>query len=128
MDVLDDFVGALEGDVTVLTSIDPRIQQAAEAALAEALNREGSAGRQPGRGRRHGAGRGGARAGRRAQLPEEPVQPRDRGARQPGSSFKPFVYLTALEKGLTPDTIRDDSPVTIRGWTRRNTPATIAGR
>ena len=26
--------------------------------------------------------------------------------RQPGSAFKPFVYLTALEHGLTPDTIR----------------------
>ena len=37
--------------------------------------------------------------------------------RQPGSAFKPFVYLAALEQGLTPDTIRDDSPVTIKGWT-----------
>jgi membrane carboxypeptidase/penicillin-binding protein len=27
-------------------------------------------------------------------------------ARQPGSSFKPFVYATALEKGYTPDTDR----------------------
>jgi cell division protein FtsI/penicillin-binding protein 2 len=29
--------------------------------------------------------------------------------RQPGSSFKPFVYLTAIERGLTPDTVREDS-------------------
>ncbi|HTV88525.1 MAG TPA: PBP1A family penicillin-binding protein, partial [Stellaceae bacterium] len=33
--------------------------------------------------------------------------------RQPGSSFKPFVYITALEDGFTPDSIVDDSPVSI---------------
>lgn len=32
--------------------------------------------------------------------------------RQPGSVFKPFVYLTALEKGYTPDSIIEDSPIT----------------
>jgi penicillin-binding protein 1A len=32
--------------------------------------------------------------------------------RQPGSAFKPFLYLTALEKGFSPGTIIDDSPVT----------------
>ncbi|MBI5167670.1 MAG: PBP1A family penicillin-binding protein, partial [candidate division NC10 bacterium] len=31
--------------------------------------------------------------------------------RQPGSAFKPFVYLTAFDKGLTPSTIIEDSPV-----------------
>jgi len=40
--------------------------------------------------------------------------------RQPGSVFKPFVYLTALEKGLTPDTITYDLPLTIDGWAPRN--------
>ncbi|MFC1770652.1 transglycosylase domain-containing protein [Candidatus Margulisiibacteriota bacterium] len=32
--------------------------------------------------------------------------------RQPGSAFKPFVYLTALEKGFSPGTYIEDSPVT----------------
>jgi penicillin-binding protein 1A len=32
--------------------------------------------------------------------------------RQPGSAFKPFVYIAALESGLTPATTIDDSPVT----------------
>ena len=32
------------------------------------------------------------------------------GLRQPGSSLKPFVYLAAFEKGLTPDTILFDVP------------------
>ncbi len=33
--------------------------------------------------------------------------------RQPGSAFKPFVYLAALEYGYTPQTVVDDAPVTI---------------
>ena len=36
--------------------------------------------------------------------------------RQPGSAFKPFVYLTALEHGLTPSDMVNDQPVNIRGW------------
>ncbi len=40
--------------------------------------------------------------------------------RQPGSAFKPFVYLTALEHGLTPDTIRNDAPINLRGWQPEN--------
>ncbi len=40
--------------------------------------------------------------------------------RQPGSAFKPFVYLAALESGLTPDTKIEDSPITIDGWSPRN--------
>jgi penicillin-binding protein 1A len=40
--------------------------------------------------------------------------------RQPGSAFKAFVYLAALEKGLTPDTLRDDAPINIKGWQPEN--------
>jgi penicillin-binding protein 1A len=35
--------------------------------------------------------------------------------RQPGSSFKPFVYSAALEKGFTPASIVDDAPLTMTG-------------
>ncbi len=40
--------------------------------------------------------------------------------RQAGSAWKPFVYLTALERGLTPDSPVVDEPVTIAGWTPSN--------
>jgi penicillin-binding protein 1A len=40
--------------------------------------------------------------------------------RQPGSSFKMFVYAAALEDGLTPGTVRFDMPVTIQNWRPRN--------
>jgi penicillin-binding protein 1A len=47
--------------------------------------------------------------------------------RQPGSAFKLFVYLTALESGMKPaDTIVDE-PVTIGGWTPRNSTRTNLG-
>ncbi|EKE04696.1 MAG: hypothetical protein ACD_20C00022G0021 [uncultured bacterium] len=40
--------------------------------------------------------------------------------RQPGSSFKVFVYAAAVEKGLTPQTICNDAPVGIGNWRPRN--------
>ena len=36
--------------------------------------------------------------------------------RQAGSSWKPFVYLAAMESGLTPDTVDNDAPITIGDW------------
>ncbi|MGI9380977.1 MAG: transglycosylase domain-containing protein [Methyloligellaceae bacterium] len=40
--------------------------------------------------------------------------------RQPGSVFKPFVYLAAVELGMTPDTIVEDSPINVNGWSPKN--------
>ena len=40
--------------------------------------------------------------------------------RQPGSAFKPFVYLAAIENGLRPDTIREDRPVQFGNWRPEN--------
>ncbi len=40
--------------------------------------------------------------------------------RQPGSAFKPFVYLAALEKGLTPASVREDAPINVSGWQPEN--------
>jgi penicillin-binding protein 1A len=40
--------------------------------------------------------------------------------RQPGSAFKPVVYLTALELGATPDSIVEDAPITSGRWSPKN--------
>ena len=47
--------------------------------------------------------------------------------RQPGSAFKLFVYLAALELGMKPSDTVVDEPVTIDGWTPRNSTRTYAG-
>src|SRR5690606_22916379 len=40
--------------------------------------------------------------------------------RQPGSAFKPFVFLAALEQGRSPDSVRNDAPIRIGKWTPEN--------
>ncbi len=40
--------------------------------------------------------------------------------RQPGSSFKPFVWLAAVEKGARPDDIVSDAPIRIGNWSPSN--------
>jgi penicillin-binding protein 1A len=47
--------------------------------------------------------------------------------RQPGSSFKLFVYMAALEAGYTPETAVVDEPVNINGWQPRNSSRRYSG-
>ncbi|WP_235902932.1 transglycosylase domain-containing protein [Sandarakinorhabdus oryzae] len=47
--------------------------------------------------------------------------------RQPGSAFKFFVYVAALESGVTPDDMVEDRPVTIGNWSPKNNNGTFAG-
>ena len=48
--------------------------------------------------------------------------------RQPGSAWKLFVYLAALEAGYTPDSKVVDAPVTIDGWSPNNSGGGFAGQ
>lgn len=48
--------------------------------------------------------------------------------RQPGSAFKPFVYLAAVENGLTTSSIIDDSEVQFNGWSPRNYDGKLHGK
>lgn len=48
--------------------------------------------------------------------------------RQPGSAFKPFVYMTAMEHGMTPDTIMEDKKVEYGGWSPHNADNSYQGR
>uniref|UniRef100_UPI0040255BB0 transglycosylase domain-containing protein n=1 Tax=Megasphaera micronuciformis TaxID=187326 RepID=UPI0040255BB0 len=48
--------------------------------------------------------------------------------RQPGSAFKPFVYMTAMEHDMTPDTIMEDKKVEYGGWSPHNADNGYQGR
>ena len=121
MDAVDDLVGRFDDDIVVETSIDPALQGAAEHALADTLAQKGE---------KLGVGEGALVA----MTPDGVVRALVGGKsyadsqfnraiaakRQPGSAFKPFVYLTALEHGLTPDTLREDAPIAVKGWKPEN--------
>lgn len=49
------------------------------------------------------------------------------GWRQPGSTIKPFLYALALERGMTPYSMVNDSPITIGKWTPRNSDGRYLG-
>ncbi len=121
MDVLDDLVGHVEEDIVIVTSIDPALQAAAEKALVDELAQKGAkldvqqgaiVAMTP-------AGAVRALVGGR-NYAESQYNRAVAARRQPGSAFKPFVYLTALEQGLTPDTVREDKPIAIKGWKPEN--------
>lgn len=121
MDALNDYVGQFDVDITVQTTIDPTMQAAAERALSEELAKNGE---------KFGVTQGALvsmdpNGAVRALVGgvnynESQFNRAVSAKRQPGSAFKPFVYLAALERGLTPDTVRDDAPVQVRGWRPEN--------
>ncbi|HEY3800562.1 MAG TPA: PBP1A family penicillin-binding protein [Caulobacteraceae bacterium] len=114
-------------DITVETTLDARAEATAQAAVAGTLARFTHAGVQ------QGAlvaldGQGAVRAmigG--ADYAASGFNRATDAHRQAGSSWKPFVYLTALETGLTPDTPEVDQPVTIDGWSPRDFEPTFLG-
>ncbi|OAF15311.1 transglycosylase domain-containing protein [Bradyrhizobium neotropicale] len=120
-EVLDDLVGQIDQSITVETTIDPKLQSVAEAAIIDELaaksvkfnvSQGALVAMTP-----DGAVR--AMVGGR-NYSESQYNRAVTAKRQPGSSFKPFVYLTALEQGLTPDTIRQDAPIEVKGWKPEN--------
>ena len=121
MDALNNTIGAIDEDIVVTTTINLKMQGEAERALTEELNAKGA---------KFGVEQGAlvaldpmgaikAMVGGR-NYADSQFNRAVAAKRQPGSSFKPFVYLAALEKGLTPDTVRDDAPITVKGWSPEN--------
>src|SRR6201993_393764 len=120
-EVLDDLVGQIEQSIVVETTIDPKLQSAAEAAVIDELGAKSlkfnvSQGAlvamTPDGGVRAMVGGG--------NYAESQYNRAVTAKRQPGSAFKPFVYLTAIEAGLTPETIRQDAPLDVKGWKPEN--------
>jgi penicillin-binding protein 1A len=59
---------------------------------------------------------------------ESPFNRVTQARRQPGSAFKLFVYLAALRAGWTPDSLIEDKPITIDGWTPVNSDRVYRGK
>ncbi|MGB1464559.1 MAG: transglycosylase domain-containing protein, partial [Parvibaculales bacterium] len=121
LDQLPDFVGRPRADLDVMTTLDRPMQLAAERAINQVLAAQGEA-RQAGQAAMvvmtpDGAIRAmiGGRAYGKSQF-NRAVQAR----RQPGSAFKPLVYLAALENGLEPGDRYEDAPLSINGWSPKN--------
>jgi penicillin-binding protein 1A len=121
MDVLDDTVGAIDEDVAVTTTVSAALEADAQKALTEELDRKSA---------KFGVGQGAlvamdpdgaikALVGGR-NYAESQFNRAVAAKRQPGSAFKPFVYLAAIERGLTPATVREDVPINVRGWQPEN--------
>ncbi len=121
MDALHERIAAIDDDIVVTTTLSRGLQNAAERALTEELDKKGAK-----FGVEQGAlvaldGGGAIRAlvgGR--DYADSQFDRAVAAKRQPGSAFKPFVYLTGLESGLTPDTVREDGPIEVKGWRPEN--------
>jgi penicillin-binding protein 1A len=108
-------------EIIIETTLDGNLQRRANEILAKELERAG---------KQQDAGQaalavlapdGGIRAlvGGRSYA-ESQFNRAVQARRQPGSAFKPVVYLTALERGLTPDSPVKDEPIVLKGWSPKN--------
>ena len=121
LDQVNDFVNYTDRDLVVVTTIDGRAQQIAEAAVDKTLSDADAA-------------KNANQAALVAISPDGAVRAmvggRDYGASQfnratqalrpPGSSFKLFVYLAALEAGMSPDDTMVDGPISIGNYQPKN--------
>ncbi|WP_244909324.1 transglycosylase domain-containing protein [Nitrospirillum viridazoti] len=120
-DQVNAFIGPNHGDLVVHTTYDAKMQRAATAHVAEILNGPGAAANV------HQAavvimapdGAVKAMVGGR-DYDESQFNRATQALRQPGSSFKPFVYLAALEAGRTPDDLILDAPYKRGKWEPKN--------
>ena len=107
--------------VIVETTLDPVLQQRAQAVVQQTLAREGPAALASQAAVTILNNEGGivALIGGKSYA-ESQYNRAVKSRRQPGSAFKPFVYLAAIEAGMTPETIVYDAPITIDNWSPRN--------
>jgi penicillin-binding protein 1A len=122
------YVGDIKQDVVVYTTINWDLQKEAEFLIKEAVATEG-----PNFGFSQGAlisidADGAVRAvvgG--ADYQQSQYNRAVTSRRQPGSTFKPFVYMAAMEAGYTPDTVAQDAPITIGDWSPENSDGKFMG-
>ncbi|HEX8446560.1 MAG TPA: transglycosylase domain-containing protein [Sphingomonas sp.] len=110
-----DRAGMVYAEQTVQTTLDDRIQRAA----IRAINRAPLAGAQVALVAMRPDGEVVAMIGGR-DYGDSSFNRATQARRQPGSTFKLFVYLAALRAGMTPDDRISDRPLTVDGWSPAN--------
>ncbi|MCO5063946.1 MAG: penicillin-binding protein [Rhizobiaceae bacterium] len=121
MDQLPDLIGEVRTDIVVESTIDLNLQKLAENSIRELIREDG---------KKLNVSQGALVSIDNTGAVRAMVGGYDYAAsqfdraseakRQPGSAFKPFVYLAAIEHGATPDTVRNDAPIRIGNWTPQN--------
>jgi penicillin-binding protein 1A len=121
MDLMPGFLGDWQTDIIVETTIDPALQRRAQEIVTGIMDEQGGA-----RNAEQAAALvlgidGSVRALVGGKSYKESQYNRVvRSHRQPGSAFKPFVYLAALESGMTPNTVIEDAPINVGRWRPTN--------
>ncbi len=122
-----ELVGEPTEDMIVETTLDLTLQTQAERSVRRILDRDRSKGvQQAALVALDGEGRVRAMIGGASYADSQFNRATD-ARRQAGSAFKPFVYLTALESGYTPETLVNDAPIRIGNWSPRNYSGSFAG-
>ncbi|MBL8548039.1 MAG: PBP1A family penicillin-binding protein [Hyphomonadaceae bacterium] len=124
--LLNDVIGQQRDDFVVETTLDIAAQRAGDEAVNAVLSEQGEARRVSQAALIAMDDEGGVRAivgGR--DYDQSQFNRATQARRQPGSSFKFFIYLAAMENGLTPWSVREDAPITINipgqpSWTPGN--------
>jgi penicillin-binding protein 1A len=114
-DQLPEYVGNVDDDLVVTATLKPELQLMAEKAINDVMDKNGEKLNASQAALISMSPDGAVRAmiGGRSYA-ESQYNRATQSERQPGSSFKLFVYLAGLESGMTPDTIMDDEPLSVR--------------
>ena len=113
------YAGAEQPRLAVHTTFDPRLQAAAEQAVESVLARTGAKALQAALVAMSPTGEVRAMLGGRSYAQSQ-FNRATQAERQPGSAFKLFVYLAALESGLRPEDVISAAPLEVDGWRPRN--------
>jgi penicillin-binding protein 1A len=126
---LPDSLSNLNNDLNIITTLDPHAQAAAERSIEEAMNASGEqlAGTQAALVMLAPNGAIRAMVGGRSYAGSQFNRATD-ARRQPGSAFKPFVYMAAMEQGYAPENIFYDEPVAVDDWSPDNYAGKYLGR
>ncbi|MDX3928583.1 MAG: transglycosylase domain-containing protein [Shinella sp.] len=121
MDQLPAMIGDITQDLVVETTIDLDLEKKADEAISQIIDTEGGKldASQAALVSIDGTGAIRALVGGRDYAASQ-FDRASKAKRQPGSAFKPFVYVAALEEGRSPLSVRNDAPVRIGKWTPEN--------